>query len=178
MDPRAALLIQRLRVPTPEPKTLPTPKTPKAKAPKKERISQADLSYLKSRAVLHVRELVDEFFRNGRLTPGGYWVTPELRVSLSTGGLWKNKAQGYYSCRPAGDVLTSYLIGAGFLVPEERIAVDDTNRVEVLKARLANRGPYRFANEGAFQRGVESLSTWLEQFPARAEVHELLGYDS
>ncbi len=158
-----ALLVQRL----------PTPAKPKpVKREKKERISSADLSYLKSRAVLHIRQLVDEFFPNGRLTPGGYWVTPELRVSLSTGCLWKN---GSSSSRPLGDILTLFLIAKGFLVPQERTVVDDTNGTEALKARLQ---PYRFPNEGDFQRGVESLSTWLEQFPERAEVHELVSYDS
>jgi hypothetical protein len=157
--------------------SFPTPTKPKPVKPaKKERISQADLAYLKSRAMLHVRDLIDEFFPDGRLTSGGYWVTGAFRISLSTGCLWKN--EGYYSSRPAGDVLMSYLIGAGFLVPEERIAVDDSNRIEALKARLANRGPYHFAYEGAFQKGVESLSNWLEQFSERAEIHELVGYDS
>jgi hypothetical protein len=156
--------------------SFPTPTKPKpVKREKKKRISQGDLSYLKSRAALHVREMIDEFFPDGR-TSGGYWVTEAFRISLSNGCLWKN--EGYYSSRPAGDVLTSYLIGAGFLVPEERIAVDNSNRIEVLKAHLANRGPYHLAYEGAFQKGIESLSNWLEQFSSRAEVHELVGYDS
>jgi hypothetical protein len=140
-----------------------------------DRIPKAHLDYFKSRAALHVRELVDEFFPNGRLGPNEqYWITPELRISLSTGVFWKN---GVYSRRPAGDVLTLFLIGAGFLVPAERIAVDDLNRIEALKAKLSGGIP-RFKKAGDFQRGVQSLSEWLEQFPARSEVHELLAYDS
>jgi hypothetical protein len=145
------------------------------KPKKKERISSADLSYLKSRAQLHVREMIDEFFPVGRLGPNGqYWITPELRISLSTGCFRKN---GVYSRQPFGDVLTLFLTGAGFLVPEVRLAVDDLNRIEALKAKLSGGTP-RFKNEGAFQRGVEAFANWLEQFPARSEVHELLSYDS
>ena len=76
-----------------------------------------------------------------------------------------------------GDVLTLFLIGAGFLVPAEHIVVDDTNRIEALKAKLSG-GIRHFKNKGDFQRAVQSLSEWLEQFPSRAEVHELVGYDS
>src|SRR5258708_34742189 len=151
-----ALLLQRLKA---QPGHSPAkPKVPKKE--KLERISSSDLSYLKRRAVLHVRELIAEFFPNGRLTPGGYWITPELRISISTGCFWKNG--GVHSRRPAGDVLTLFLVGAGFIVPEERAVV--TNGIQVLKDRLSSPTGYRLP-EGAFHRGVESLSTWLEQFP-------------
>jgi hypothetical protein len=172
VDPTAALLIQRLKS---QPGNSLTPAKQKpVKRKKKERI---DTTFLKSRAQLHIPELIARFFPDGRLGPNEqYWITPELRISISTGCVWKNFSQGY-SRRPCGDVVTLFLIARDFLVPEERESIKG-NGIEALKARLANRGPYRFANEGDFQRGVESLSTWLEQFPERAEVHELLGYDS
>jgi hypothetical protein len=164
-------LFQRLKAQLPTPAI---PKPVKLKTVKRERI---DTSFLKARAVLHIRELIAEFFPIGHESKGGYWITEDFRISLQTGCFWKNFSQGF-SRRPVGDVLTLFLIAKGFLVPQERIAVDGTNRIEVLKARLANRGPYRFANEGAFQRGVEAFANWLEQFPMRCEVHELVGYDS
>src|SRR5258708_36650941 len=107
-----ALLLQRL-------KAQPGHSPAKPKAPKKEkleRISSSDLSYLKSRAVLHVRELIAEFFPNGRLTPGGYWITPALRLSTSTGSFCKNG--GGHPRRPAGDVLQLFFFGSRFIVPE------------------------------------------------------------
>jgi hypothetical protein len=180
-------LLQRLNA-QPALKTLPTPTKPKpVKREKKERISQADLSYLKSRAVLHVREMIAEFFPHGRLTPGGYWVTDDLRISRSSGCLWKNKAEGY-SRRHVGDVLTLFLIAKGFLVPVKPVAIEGLSegrtRVEELKLKIAATygsritGYYGFPEPESFAKGVEAFSTWLEQFPARSEIHELLAYDS
>jgi hypothetical protein len=157
------------------------------KPAKKERISSADLAYLKSRATLHLREMIDEFFPDGRLGPNEqYWITPELRVSISTGGVWKNFSQGR-SRRPIGDVLTLFLIAKGFLVPVKPVTIEGLSegqtRVEELKLKISaacgsRTGYYGFPEPESFAKGVESLSNWLEQFSARAEVHELVGYDS
>jgi hypothetical protein len=172
----SSVLLQRWIALNPALKTLPTPLKPKAVTKKKERISKTDLDCLKRRAQLHVRELISQFFPDGRLGPSEqYWITPELRISLSTGCFWRN--EGSYSRGSFGDVLTLFLIGNGYMVPEKRKAATG-NHIEDLKARLLAGGPYHFREEGAFQRGVQSLSEWLEQFPSRAEVHELVGYDS
>src|ERR1700730_8215310 len=133
-------------------KTLPTPAKPKpVKREKKERI---DTTFLKSRAALHIREMIAVFFPDGRLGPNEqYWITPELRISISTGCVWKNFSQGY-SRRPSGDVLTLFLIARGFLVPEERESIEG-NGIEAIKARLQSGRPYRCREEGSFAKGVE-----------------------
>jgi hypothetical protein len=51
-----------------------------------------------------------------------------------------------------------------------------------LKLRIASvsgsRTPGHEFVPGGFALGVEAFLTWLEQFPARSELHELLAYDS
>jgi hypothetical protein len=166
LSPTTALLAG-LRVGTP---AVPKPVKPE----KKERISKAHLDYLKSRAALHIRELVAEFFPAGHFGRSGeYWITPELRISMSTGCFWRN---GSSSRRPAGDILTLWCIGSG-LVVEEKIP-EEQNSLEALKARLSNTGAFGFKELGAFQRGVQSFSEWLEQFPVRADLHSFVCYDS
>jgi hypothetical protein len=159
-----ALLVQRF----------PTPAKPKSI--KREKI---DTTFLKNRAQLHVREMIAEFFADGHETKGFYWITPEFRISLSTGCFWRNIPQRPGG-RPMGDVLTLFLIGRGFLTPAKPVP-EGLSRVEELQLKLAASGSrtpgYDFVFEG-FAKGVESLSTWLSQFPSRAEVHELVGYDS
>jgi hypothetical protein len=174
-------LLQRLQARPSTLKTLPTPatpKTPKPKAKKKERI---DTTFLKARGQLHVRELIAEFFPEGHESKSGYWIAPEFRISLSTGCVW---TKSYYSRSPMGDVLTLFLIGRGFLTLAKPLVVPEgLSRIEELKLRIASAGSrspgygYEFIPEG-FAKGVEAFSTWLEQFPARSEIHELLAYDS
>jgi hypothetical protein len=141
-----------------------------------------DTTFLKARAALHVSDLIAEFFSEGHETKGGYWITPEFRISLSTGCFWKNFSQGY-SRRPVGDVLTLFLIAKRFLIPSTPVLVPEgLSKLEELKLKIASvsgsRTPgYQFVPEG-FALGVDAFSTWLEQFPARSEVHELLAYDS
>jgi hypothetical protein len=142
-----------------------------------------DTTFLKARGQLHVRDLIAEFFSDGRETKGGYWITPEFRISLSTGCFWKNFSQGY-SRRPIGDILTLFLIAKRFLIPATPLTVPEgLSNLEELKLRIAkacksSRTPgYEFIPEG-FALGVEAFSTWLEQFAAKSEIHELVGYDS
>jgi hypothetical protein len=177
LSPFQAYLLNRTAL-----KTLPTtpakPKTVKPKAKKKERI---DTTFLKARGQLHVRELIAEFFSEGHETKSGYWITPEFRISLSTGCFWRNIANGY-SRRPAGDVLTLFLIAKRFLIPATPVLVPEgLSNLEALKLRIASVSGctpgYQFIPEG-FVNGVEAFSEWLEQFALRSEIHELIGYDS
>jgi hypothetical protein len=177
MTAAAIDLLQRLQARPTTLKTLPTPAIPKPKAVKKPKI---DTTFLKARGQLHVRDLIAEFFSDGRETKGGYWITPELRISLSTGCVW---AKRYRNRSPMGDVLTLFLIAKRFLIPATLVVPEGLSKLEELKLRIAATGSrrpgygYEFIPEG-FAKGVEAFSTWLEQFAARSEIHELVGYDS
>lgn len=130
------------------------------------RIPKSHLDYLKSRAQLHVRELCTEFFSSGRLTDKGYWITPDLRISVGTGYFWRKNS----GKKPNGDVLTLWLV-ANNLIPSK--PVDDS---EISRIRFALTLD-RVCGE-SFRKGVQSLSDWLERFPVRSELHDLVAYDS
>jgi hypothetical protein len=79
--------------------------------------------------------------------------------------------------------LTLFLIAKGFLILAKPVSIPEgLSGIEQLRLRIvaskSSRTPgYEFV-PGGFALGVEAFSTWLEQFPARSEVHELLAYDS
>lgn len=168
---RAARLANTTDIPVSPVKTIPVASEPvkpkEVKQPKVERIPKAHLDYLKTRAKLHVRELCTEFFPDGRLSDRGYWITPELRISVGTGCFWR-KGSGK---RPTGDILALWLL-ANDLMPSA--PVDDSNISRIKFALTRDRIP----DGNSFRKGAQSLSAWLERFPAKSELHELTGYDS